>query len=231
MKSLIQYEIPYEAVREAIVNAVTHRDYTSNASVQVMLFADRLEIWNPGHLPASLTFEKLRKPHASIPHNPLIAEPMFLATYAEKAGSGILDMLARCRKAGLRGVEFREDGGQFVQTLWRPKPENGEQSRAGAAQGRDQVTPQGAPEVAPEVTPEVAPEVQRLPRTLRQPMDRQSLQRTLNLKAEKNFRLVYLRPALEMGLIAMTIPDKPRSSRQKYRLTDKGRAWFADAQT
>ena len=224
MKSLIQYEIPYEAVREAIVNAVTHRDYTSNASVQVMLFADRLEIWNPGQLPASLTFEKLRKPHASIPHNPLIAEPMFLATYAEKAGSGILDMLSRCRKAGLRGVEFREDGGQFVQTLWRPKAANGEQDRAGAALGRDQVTP----EVAPEVTPEVAPEVQRLLQTLRQPMDRQSLQRNLSLKAEKNFRLVYLRPALEKGLIAMTIPDKPRSSRQKYRLTDKGRAWMAN---
>ncbi len=45
------YELPREAVAEAIVNAVVHRDYTSNASVQVMLFADRLEIWNPGELP------------------------------------------------------------------------------------------------------------------------------------------------------------------------------------
>ena len=47
----VAYELPREAVAEAIVNAVAHRDYTSNASVQVMLFADRLEIWNPGELP------------------------------------------------------------------------------------------------------------------------------------------------------------------------------------
>jgi hypothetical protein len=92
------------------------RDYTSNASVQVMLFADRLEVWNPGELPPPLTLEKLRKPHASIPHNPLIAEPMFLATYAEKAGSGILDMMQLSRQAGLRAPAFRQDAGQFVQT-------------------------------------------------------------------------------------------------------------------
>jgi len=54
-------------------------------------------------------------------------------------------------------------------------------------------------------------------------MDRRSLQVAMGLKDEKNFRLVYLRPALDAGLIEMTHPDKPRSSKQKYRLTDKGR--------
>jgi predicted HTH transcriptional regulator len=115
----VDYELPREAVTEAIVNAVAHRDYASNASVQVMLFADRLEVWNPGELPPSLTLDGLRQPHASIPRNPLIAEPMFLARYAEKAGSGILDMIALCRGAGVPEPEFRQDSGQFVQTLWR----------------------------------------------------------------------------------------------------------------
>ncbi len=55
-----------------------------------------------------------------IPRNPLIAEPLFLARYAEKAGSGILDMIARCREAGLPAPEFRLSGGQFIQTLGRP---------------------------------------------------------------------------------------------------------------
>ena len=45
------YELPPDAVKEAIVNAVAHRDYTSNGSVQVMLFRNRLEVWNPGQLP------------------------------------------------------------------------------------------------------------------------------------------------------------------------------------
>ena len=108
----VQYELPRGAVEEAIVNAVAHRDYTSNASVQVMLFADRLEVWNPGHLPPPLTPESLRVPHASIPRNPLLAEPLFLVRYIEKAGTGILDMIALCRAAGLPEPQFRQDGGQ-----------------------------------------------------------------------------------------------------------------------
>jgi predicted HTH transcriptional regulator len=115
----VTYELPHLAVAEAIVNAITHRDYTSNASVQVMLFSDRLEVWNPGELPTALTIGELRLPHASIPRNPLIAEPMFLAHYAEKAGSGILDMFKLCAQANLPPPEFRQSGGQFIQTLNR----------------------------------------------------------------------------------------------------------------
>jgi ATP-dependent DNA helicase RecG len=56
-------------------------------------------------------------PHACIPRNPLIADPLFLARYIEKADTGTLDMIARCCEAGLPEPEFRQDGGQFVQTL------------------------------------------------------------------------------------------------------------------
>ena len=84
-----------------------------------MLFADRLEVWNPGELPFGLTPEKLRLPHPSIPHNPLIAEPLYLTHYIKKAGTGILDMIARCREASLPEPDFRQDGGQWVITLWR----------------------------------------------------------------------------------------------------------------
>jgi hypothetical protein len=105
----VEYELPRDAVVEAIVNAVAHRDYASNASVQVMLFADRLEVWNPGELPPTLTIDKLRLPHASIPRNPLIADHLFLVRYIEKAGTGTLDMIARCREAGLPEPEFRQD--------------------------------------------------------------------------------------------------------------------------
>ena len=115
----VEYELPLEAVREAIVNAVAHRDYTGNASVQVMLFTDRLEVWNPGELPPPLTPAMLRQPHASIPRNPLIAEPLYLARYIEKAGSGTLDMIERCRTAGLPEPDFEQRAGQWVVTLWR----------------------------------------------------------------------------------------------------------------
>lgn len=67
VRAPVAYEIPKEVVTEAIVNAVAHRDYTDNSSIQVMLFADRLEVMNSGRLPPPLTAEKLRVPHQSLP--------------------------------------------------------------------------------------------------------------------------------------------------------------------
>ncbi|WP_342685905.1 MULTISPECIES: DUF4062 domain-containing protein [unclassified Methanoculleus] len=111
----VRYEIPKEVVAEAIVNAVAHRDYTSNGSVQVMLFADRLEVWNPGTLPPSLTLEKLRQAHGSVPGNPLLAEPMYLTGYIERMGTGTRDMIRRCTEAGLPEPEFAvSDGFQTI---------------------------------------------------------------------------------------------------------------------
>lgn len=114
----VRYEIPREVVAEAIVNAVAHRDYTSNGSVQVMLFADRLEVWNPGTLAPSLTLAKLREPHGSVPVNPLLAEPMYLAGYIERMGTGTRDMIRRCREAGLPEPEFSVSDG-FVTSVRR----------------------------------------------------------------------------------------------------------------
>lgn len=116
------YEIPPEVIREAIVNAVAHRDYTSNGSVQVMVFADRVEVWNPGSLPPSLSLAQLRQPHGSIPANPLLAEPLYLTQYIERLGTGTGDMIRLCREAGLIEPVFTlEDG--FRICLARPLPE------------------------------------------------------------------------------------------------------------
>jgi len=70
---------------------------------------------------------------------------------------------------------------------------------------------------------EVTGEVLRLLRVINGEMKRRELQDVLALKHEDYFREAYLLPALESGYIEMTIPDKPRSSKQKYRLTEKGK--------
>ena len=75
-----------------------------------------------------------------------------------------------------------------------------------------------------EVAGDVAVEVKKLLKALTMPKNRTDLQAKLQLKSQANFRERYLQPALKAGLIEMTIPDKPRSSKQKYRLTAKGRA-------
>lgn len=105
----ITYEIPAEVISEAIVNACVHRSYESNGSVQVMLFRDRLEIWNPGTLPFGMTPEKLKQLHSSMPVNPILAAPVYLAGYIERAGTGTTDMVDLCRKAGLPDPEFIQD--------------------------------------------------------------------------------------------------------------------------
>lgn len=115
----VTYEIPEPVIREAIVNAVAHRDYDSTGFVQVIVFANRIEVWNPGELPPGITIETMREPHGPLPRNPLIAEPLFRAGYAEKAGSGIPDMIADCRAAGLPEPDFVQHGPHFVATLWR----------------------------------------------------------------------------------------------------------------
>lgn len=215
----VEYEIPRTAVAEAIVNAVAHRDYSSNASVQVMLFRNRLEVWNPGHLPSILPISKLKLPHGSVPYNPLIAEPLYLAGFIERLGTGIPDMVKACLKAGLREPDLTQEE-SFKVTLWRKEAVT------------DQATPQDIPQVTPQVTEQATEQVteqvteqaQRLILVLNKEMARQELMDKLDLKHRPTFLYSYLQPALESQLIEMTIPEKPNDPNQKYRLTKKGKA-------
>lgn len=115
----VAYEIPPDVVREAIVNAVAHRDYASAAAVQVSVFADRFEVRNPGQLPPPLTPERLREPHGSVARDPRVCEALFLARYIEKFGTGTLMMIRLCRTKGLPEPVFEQQGGEFVVTLSR----------------------------------------------------------------------------------------------------------------
>jgi len=115
----VKFEVPRPVITEAVVNAVAHRNYWNNGFVQVIVFTDRIEVWNPGELPPGLTPELLREPHGPIPRNPLIAEPLFRVKYVEKAGTGTTDMIADCKDAGLPEPDFAQHGPHFVVTIWR----------------------------------------------------------------------------------------------------------------
>lgn len=112
-------EIPKEAIREIIVNAVVHRDYDSKASVQIDVFADRIEIMNPGSLPPELTVDDLTKKHLSVPVNPFLARPFYLAGYINQLGYGTQNVVKWCRKAGLPDPEFDSGENRFRVTIWR----------------------------------------------------------------------------------------------------------------
>ena len=198
----VAYEIPKEVITEAIVNAIAHRDYTSNASIQVMLFSDRLEIWNPGRLPPPLTLAQLRGPHQSVPNNPLLAEPLYLAQYIERMGTGTLDMIRRCGDAGLSEPEFTDSSG-FKTIIWR-------------------ATPPAQPESQPESQPrDLRSKILHL--LASGPMQKSELSKKLGQKSVSGQLNRVVQSLLADQIVEYTLPDKPNSRLQKYRLTDKGR--------
>ena len=90
-----------EALREAVLNAVVHRDYSSPAPIQVRVYNDRIALWNPGALPLDWTLDKLMETHASAPHNPGIANAFFRAGMVESWGRGINDIVRACRASAM----------------------------------------------------------------------------------------------------------------------------------
>ena len=112
-----KYEYPPDAVREAIINALCHRDYSLPSNMQIRVFDDRIEIWGCGPLPEPLTPEDLKKKHRSIPRNPLIAKCFFLIKFIEQWGTGTNDMIAACINWGLPEPEFELVTGDLVVTI------------------------------------------------------------------------------------------------------------------
>ena len=237
------YEVPAEVVTEAIVNAVAHRDYTENGSVQVMLFADRLEVRNPGRLPPPLTLEKLREAHRSVPGNPLLAESLYLTEYIERMGTGTLDMIRRCVEADLDEPEFAVTDG-FVTTVWRPvlpghvsgradsrsgpggmhqpvgRQEGQAEGHAGGQEGQVGGQAEGQAALS-------AKEIAMLQACLDDAVPAEALSAAAGHSSRTGHFKRWLNRLLRSGLLEMTVPDKPRSPAQKYRLTDKGRAALA----
>lgn len=115
------WEYPLEALREAVVNALIHRDYTVPADVQIRIHEDRLGIWNVGELLPPLTPESLRGPHGSVLRNPLLAQAFYFAGLVERWGTGTTRIIALCRAQGLPEPEFESwQGGLRVTFLKDP---------------------------------------------------------------------------------------------------------------
>ena len=188
------------------------RDNNNNGSVQVMLFKDRLEVSNPGSLPYGLSPAKLRLPHNSIPANPLLAESMYLNGFIEKVGTGTGDIIRLCDEIGLRAPDFIQEE-DFKIIIWRTSH---------SPQATGEVTGEVTGKATGEVSGEVVEEIKRVVMVLREPLKRSEIQSLLQLKHDDYFRINYIHPALELGMIELLFPDTPNHPNQKYLLTAKG---------
>lgn len=107
------YEYPKEAVREALLNAVAHKDYSGLTPIQIRVYKDKIMIWNEGHLPEDWTINNLLKSHPSRPFNPDIANAFFRSGYVESWGRGISKMTELCVADGLPKPTYIVEGSDF----------------------------------------------------------------------------------------------------------------------
>jgi len=108
------WDYPVEALREAIINAICHRDYTISSSVEIRIIRDSLKVWSPGRLTAGITLPELFTSHASVLRNKGIAQMLYDIGWIERWGGGIQKMRSASEAAGIPEPVFQEDQGFSV---------------------------------------------------------------------------------------------------------------------
>lgn len=188
-------EYPVDAIREAILNALIHRDYsihTEGTPVQIDFFSDRLEIHSPGSLYGRMSVEQLgiAKPDLRNPALAVMAETL---TSAEHRYSGIPTMRRTLREHGLPEPKFENRRNEFVVIFYN-----------------------GAVPQEPTRQPVAERTLDTLEDFCRTPRSRNEIAEYLGVKTTFYAMQHYVKPLLECGTLAMTIPEKPKSRNQKY---------------
>ena len=189
--------IPYKALREAVINAFCHRDYSNpGGSTGIAIYDDKVEIINPGKLPKGIDINNLKSPHKSIPNNPLIANVLYRRKMLESWGRGLDLMYSECKRVGLPIPTLSDNQGEVVVTFYLKE----------------------------QVTEQVTEQVMSLIKALSdKEMSIKEILEALSLKHRPTLLSDYIQPTMQLGFVEQTQPDSPKSPTQKYRLTDKGK--------
>ena len=184
-------EYPIKAIREIILNSLIHRDYsihTENEPIRLTIFDDRIEISNPGGLYGRLSLDELGKVHSDI-RNPFIASILEILEVTENRYSGIPTIYAEMKKAGLMEPKFESVRGTFKVTLYNSKK-------------TDIINDNF---------------VSKIKAYCKTPRTKESLAKFFGYdeKHPAYFINSYVIPLIEQGILAYTIPSKPRSKNQK----------------
>lgn len=225
--SLGQLEVPEEVFEELLVNALIHRDYFVSASIRLLLFADRIELISPGHLPDVLDTEKIRFGLSNRRNPTLTSHAVHILPY-RGVGTGIPRAIDAWPE-----IELHDDrqSNQFRVVIKRPVEKgplsdpSGDQAGTKSGPGRDQVgTESLADYPAADARPPLQPEQVTLLQKMFSDHATPELMSFVGRSNRSKFRDQVLAPLLARGLVEMTLPDKPNSSKQRYRLTTAGRA-------
>lgn len=230
-------EIPYDALREAVVNAYCHMRWGYEiATVGIAIYDDCIVIENAGRFPVRISPNTLMRKeeedrkNTSMPPNPVIANVMYLAGLIEHWGRGLSMMARQCEGAGLPAPEFYCDGTVVKITFMRPKDTVGVSNSTSnsASNSTSNSTSRGSD----------AASLTREGRTIKMSLlkligiigeDWLSLYDMLEImrfKSRFSFTKTYLKPAISAGLVALENPDSPNAPNQRYGLTLKGKALY-----
>ena len=236
-----KWQYPLEAIREIVVNMIIHRDYRSSSDSIVKIYNHKIEFYNPGRLPDEITVEKLLSgKYKSTPRNKIIAGICKDMQLIEKYGSGIGRVREHFKAEGLPEPEFENISDGFQVTAYGHEffieKENEQVDKrlndTVGGQVREQVNSQVNTQVNTTVNATVSATVDAtVNATVKRmisimsdiPVSPNEIREMLVLKQRQGVFRNYIQPALKLGLIEMTIPDKPNSRLQKYRLTEKGK--------
>jgi len=215
-------EIPYDALREAVVNALCHRAWQQEASsIGIAIYDDRVEIENAGRFPATLSPQRLtaeetsKNAKTSLPPNPDIANVMFIGGLIEHWGRGLSMMNDECDKAGLPKPQIIDNG--FMVKVVFARPKNGEGTPV-----RHQLSTSKTP--VEELLNEIPAAILRLIGAIGDNWySAKELREKMGFKSKSSFIKNYLGPAQRDGIIQLEDSKNPQSPNQRYGLTEKGK--------
>ncbi len=221
-------EIPAEALRETLINALCHRQYEKfNLTIGIAIYDDRIEIESPGILPTQLTTETIKQPHLSYPYNPIIADVLFKATLLENWGSGASRIIEACKTQHTEEPTWQTQGGFIIVTFKR----RGKEIETRQVPDKYPTSTRQVPDKYPTSTRQVpdkhptSTEQELIDIIGEKELSIKELLTTLQLKDRENFMDTYLNPALEDGIIERKYPDQPKHPKQQYKLTEKALKW------
>lgn len=218
------WSIPLTILREALVNAIVHADYSQRgAPIRVSFFDDRIEIENPGILLPGMTIEDVKQGVSRI-RNRVIARVFRELDLIEQWGSGFRRILKDAEELGLPQPEIIEIGMRVRFIVYLAESiEVPTESHA----GKEETPSRSGEQVTEQVIEHVTEQVRSLVICLGdKPLGRRDTMQRVGISSRPTFVYDYLQPAIQAGLVEMTQPDSPKSPTQKYRLTSKGRAFL-----
>ena len=233
------WNFPIAAIEETLGNAIYHRSYEEREPVEVRITPEELVVLSFPGADRSIRMEDLQRGRAVSRRyrNRRIGEFLKELDLAEGRSTGVPKILRAMRKNGSPAPSFETDDDRtwfLVRLAAHPSfplgvtdasgVQDTEQDNQLENKEKPALSPQGTPQDTPQDTPQVAECIQRLIVAAQSEVSRAELQAALNLSDRRSFSNTYLKPALEAGLIEMTLPDKPTSRNQRYRRTPAGEA-------